>query len=186
MLFPIFLKVETLRILIVGGGNVAAEKLFFLLKSSPNARPEIISRDLNPRVRSILADHPQVRIQQKAVEEKDFEQRDIIILATGNAGVDSDLLKKAKAHRALVNVADTPEACDFYLGSIVTKGDLKIAISSNGKSPTLSRKFRILLEDLLPEELPQVIKNLHQIRKKLKGDLTYKIKKLNEITSILN
>jgi precorrin-2 dehydrogenase / sirohydrochlorin ferrochelatase len=75
--------------------------------------------------------------------------------------------------------------CDFYLGSIVTKGDLKIAISTNGKSPTFSKRFRMMLEEVLPDELPQVLNNLRTIRDNLKGDFNYKIKKLNEITENL-
>ena len=82
----------------------------------------------------------------------------------------------------MINVADTPELCDFYLGSIVTKGDLKIAISTNGKSPTLSKRLREFFEDVLPENVNDLILNLNEYRKTLKGDFEEKVNALNEIT----
>jgi precorrin-2 dehydrogenase / sirohydrochlorin ferrochelatase len=80
-------------------------------------------------------------------------------------------------------VADTPELCDFYLGSIITKGELKIAISTNGKSPTLSKRIREFFEDILPENINDLILNLNEYRKTLKGDFEEKVNKLNELTA---
>jgi len=81
-----------------------------------------------------------------------------------------------------VNVADTPDLCDFYLGGIVTKGNLKIAISTNGKSPTAAKRLRQLLEEVLPEEIDDLLDNLNAYRDTLKGDSEYKVKAMNEIT----
>ena len=74
---------------------------------------------------------------------------------------------KARANEKgiLVNVADTPDLCDFYLGSIVQKGNLKIAISTNGKSPTAAKRIKEVLHEALPGELDEVIENLHKVRK---------------------
>src|SRR5205814_906851 len=85
----------------------------------------------------------------------------------------------------LVNVADTPDLCDFYLGSIVKKGDLKIAISTNGRSPTMAKRVKEVLNDSFPDETQEVLENLSEIRNNLKGDLEMKVKKLNEITSVM-
>jgi precorrin-2 dehydrogenase/sirohydrochlorin ferrochelatase len=82
----------------------------------------------------------------------------------------------------LVNIADTPELCDFYLGGIVTKGNLKIAISTNGKSPTAAKRIRQLLEEVLPDELDELLENLNSYRATLKGDFEYKVKAMNEVT----
>jgi siroheme synthase-like protein len=79
-------------------------------------------------------------------------------------------------------VADTPALCDFYLGSIVQKGDLKIAISTNGKSPTLAKRIRAFLEDVIPADIQTSLEQLESLRKQLKGDFQEKIKQLNEIT----
>jgi siroheme synthase-like protein len=79
-------------------------------------------------------------------------------------------------------VADTPDLCDFYLGSIVKKGDLKIAISTNGKSPTLSKRMRQYLEEAIPDDIQELLDNLRLLRDQLKGDFEYKVKELNKVT----
>ena len=69
--------------------------------------------------------------------------------------------------------------------SVVKKGDLKIAISTNGKSPTFAKRMREILEEILPEGINAILDNLTKIREKLKGDFEYKVKKLDEITSVM-
>ncbi|MEI9911246.1 MAG: TSUP family transporter [Bacteroidota bacterium] len=78
-----------------------------------------------------------------------------------------------------------PDSAIFYLGSIVQKGNLKIAISTNGKSPTAAKRIKEVLHETLPGELDEVIDNLHKVRNKLNGNFDYKVKKLNSITKIL-
>ena len=82
-------------------------------------------------------------------------------------------------------MADTPNLCDFYLGSIVKKGDLKIGISTNGKSPTLAKRLKAFLNDIIPDQIQESLDNLESYRKKIKGDFEEKIRKLNEITKDL-
>jgi hypothetical protein len=93
--------------------------------------------------------------------------------------------KAAKARKILANVADTPEECDFYLSSIVQKGNLKIAISTNGKSPTVAKRVKEVLNETFPEEIEDVLQNMEQIRSTLKGDFAEKVKQLNEVTASL-
>jgi siroheme synthase-like protein len=85
--------------------------------------------------------------------------------------------------RLLINVADTPDLCDFYLGAVVTKGNLKIGISTNGKSPTIAKRMREYLEEALPDDTNALLENMRSIRDKMKGDFSEKVKTLNEITS---
>jgi siroheme synthase-like protein len=86
----------------------------------------------------------------------------------------------------LCNVADTPDQCDFYLGSVVKKGSLKLAISTNGQSPTMAKRIREALEDVFPDELEAVFSQLREIRKQLKGDFEEKVRKLDEITKVIS
>jgi siroheme synthase-like protein len=123
-----------------------------------------------------------VGLLQKPFDEEDLNHKDLVIVATNDREFNLEVRNLSKARGIITNVADTPELCDFYLGSIVTKGDLKIAVSTNGKSPTFAKKFRMMLEEVLPNELPQVLLNLREIRNQLTGDFNQKIKKLNEIT----
>jgi siroheme synthase-like protein len=185
LLFPVFLKLDKLHVLIVGGGNVGTEKLHFMLKSSPNAKVNLVAPEIADEIQQLTASYPSVQLIFREFEENDLENIDIVIVATENRDLNLTIRDLAKSKKIITNVADTPELCDFYLGSIVTKGDLKIAISTNGKSPTFSKRFRMLLEEVLPDELPQVLNNLRTIRDNLKGDFNYKIKKLNEITESL-
>ena len=116
---------------------------------------------------------------------KYITSRGKVINMTNFPEVNIQVYEAAKAKGKIVNVADTPDLCDFYMGSIVTRGDLKVAISTNGKSPTFSKRFRQLLESILPEETNDLLTNLQIIRDNLKGDFNYKVKELNRITKSL-
>ena len=100
----------------------------------------------------------------------------LLILATDNQELHKDIKTETSKRNLLTNVADTPDLCDFYLGSIVQKGDLKIGISTNGKSPTFAKRFREFLEELLPNDLQELLDNLHTYRSKLIGDFEEKVK----------
>ena len=88
----------------------------------------------------------------------------------------------SKDENILVNVADTPELCDFYLGGIVTKGNIKIAISTNGKSPTLAKRLRQFFEDVIPDDINELAENLNEFRKSIKGEFKEKVAILNDLT----
>jgi siroheme synthase-like protein len=184
-LYPVFLKLEQLRVLLVGAGNVGLEKLHSLLANSPNSAVTIVAPVVKEEVRRLVWKHPSCEILQKAFEEADLENKDLVILATDDRKLHEDVRILAKAKGLLVNVADTPDLCDFYLGSIVQKGNLKVAISTNGKSPTAAKRIKEVLNEALPEELDEVIENLHKVRNKLNGNFEYKVKRLNSITKVL-
>lgn len=186
-LYPIFLKLHQLQLLIVGAGNVGEEKLRFILKSSPDTNITIVTKEVSGVVRQLLKKNPRakVKIIQKEFEETDVEGFDLVIAATNFRATNILIQKAAKANGILINVADTPELCDFYLGSIVTRGNLKVAISTNGQSPTFAKRFRQLLEEILPKDTDDLLNNLSFIRDRLKGDFESKVKALNEITASL-
>lgn len=184
-LFPVFLKVDQLEVLLVGGGNVALEKLTFLLKSSPRARATVVAKTFRPEIVELIAAHPSVNSTERAFEVDDLDGKQLVILATDNRALHEQIKTIAKQKGILTNVADTPDLCDFYLGGIVTKGDLKIAISTNGKSPTLAKRLRQLFEESLPEDTQELLDNLHNFRKTLKDDFGQKVKTMNELTASL-
>ncbi|MDP9229189.1 MAG: TSUP family transporter, partial [Bacteroidota bacterium] len=115
----------------------------------------------------------------------DFDNADIIIAAVNDAATSEQIRKEAHKKGKLVNVADKPELCDFYMSSIVKKGNLKIAISTNGKSPTIAKRLKETLNDVLPAELDDVLDNMEVIRNKMKGDFATKVNRLNKITKVL-
>lgn len=180
-LYPIFLKMQQLQTLIVGGGNVALEKLSFLLKSSPNANVQMVAPFFKEETKK-LANRFNVKMITISYDSDFLCNKDLVIAATNNPDVNKQVYKDAKERNLLVNVADTPDLCDFYLGGIVTKGNIKIAISTNGKSPTMAKRLRQFLEDVIPEEIDELAQNLNQFRKEIKGDFALKVKKINELT----
>jgi len=184
-LYPVFLKLQELKLLLVGGGNVALEKLNSLLSNSPDTSITIVAPFIREEVRELVARHPHCQLIERKFEEADLDEKDLVICATDDKDLHVSIKYLAGEKGILVNVADTPDLCDFYLGSIVQKGQLKIAISTNGKSPTAAKRIREVLNDALPAELDEVIENLHQVRNNLNGDFEYKVKRMNEITKTL-
>jgi precorrin-2 dehydrogenase/sirohydrochlorin ferrochelatase len=184
VLFPIFLKAEHLQFLIVGGGNVGLEKLEALLKNAPNTKVTVLAPLIRQEIEDLAKVH-NLSLVYEIYDKKHLKEKNIVLVGTDRPEVNKQVQVDCKSENILINVADTPDLCDFYLGSVVKKGDLKIGISTNGKSPTFAKRFREILEQILPETLQETLDNLQEIRNKLKGGFTEKVDKLNEITKIM-
>jgi len=182
-LYPIFLKLENMQTLLVGAGNVGLEKLTAFLKSSPKSNVTIVADYVCDEVAELVDKNEHLRLIRRKFFTNDLEGKDLLILATDDYELHKRVKKIAKEKHILTNVADTPDLCDFYLGSVVQKGDLKIGISTNGKSPTFAKRFREYLEDFLPDSLQDLVDNLHEFRNSLKGDFQYKVDALNDLTT---
>ncbi len=183
-LYPVFLKVGQLHILIVGGGNVAEEKLRFLTKSSPNAVVSMVATMFREETLR-LADQFNVECIVDSYDARYLQGKHLVIATTDDPEVNIRVYEDCRERDKLVNVADNPPYCDFYMGGIVTKGNVKLAISTNGKSPTTAKRLRQFFEEVLPEDLDQMVQNLNAYRETLKGDFEYKVNKMNEVTRIL-
>jgi phosphoadenosine phosphosulfate reductase len=183
LLFPIFLKLEQLNVLIVGGGKIGLEKLTAILKNSPSTPVTLVSTTISPEVRVLAGKYPTVRLRERPYRTEDLNGQDLVIAATNDRMVSEQIKREAREKKILANVADTPDLCDFYLGSIVKKGDLKIAISTNGKSPTLAKRMREFFEGSLPDDTQALLDNLREIRSRIQGDFNEKLTMLNELTS---
>lgn len=184
-LFPVFFKLEHLHVLIVGGGNIGLEKISAVLNNSPETKVTLVARKVLPEIKDFQEKSEKLTIVERAFEISDLEGKDLVIAATGDRAISELIRAEATKRKILINVADTPDLCDFYLGSIVQKGDLKIAISTNGKSPTLAKRLKEVFNEALPEDTQESIDNLNKFRNQLKGDFTNKVKKLNEVTAVL-
>ncbi|MDB5190684.1 MAG: transporter permease [Segetibacter sp.] len=181
-LFPVFLKLEHLRLLIVGGGNIGLEKLNAVLSNSPATNIKLVATSISKEIREIAKYNSNIHLLEKPFDAGDLNDIEVVISAIDDVVASAAIAEAARAQGKLINVADKPELCDFYLGSVVKKGNLKIAISTNGKSPTAAKRIKEVLADALPPELDDVITNLHQIRNKLNGNFADKVKKLNHLT----
>ena len=184
-LFPVFVNLNELHTVLIGAGNVGLEKLTAVLNNSPLARVTVIAKTFVPEIHALASEFDGLTIIQKAFAETDLDNADIVIAATNDNKLNNYIRQSAHDRKLLINVADKPELCDFYLGSIVQKGDLKIAISTNGKSPTVAKRLKEVLNEGLPAELDVTLQQMSELRNSLSGDFAYKVKKLNEVTSVL-
>jgi siroheme synthase-like protein len=184
-LFPVFLKLNQLHTVIIGAGPVGLEKMTAVLAQSEQAKITVIAEEICDEVKALAERLPQVTLWNKSYAASDLELADLVIAATNNNVLNEEIKRDAHALKLLINVADKPALCDFYLGSIVKKGDLKIAISTNGKSPTIAKRLKELFNESLPAELDITLQQMSKFRNTLEGDFNSKVKKLNEVSSVL-
>lgn len=184
-LFPVFLKLEDLHLLVIGGGHVALEKLNAVLNNSPNTSITLVAPEINPGIVEIAQQFTNLALYEREFQETDLDEVDLVFIAVNDFTLSEELAIEAHKRNLLVNVADTPGICDFYLSSIVQKGDLKIAISTNGKSPTFAKRMKEVLSESIPNEAQQTIEQLNELRDHLKGDFREKVMALNRVTSVL-
>ena len=181
-LFPIFVKLDQVHTLLVGGGKVALEKFQALIANDESVQLTVVAREILPEFEDLLKAYAHIQLHIRPFEASDIDNKQLVIAATNNVELNDQLRSLTAQHNLLFNAADKPELCDFYLSSIVKKGDLKVAISTNGKSPTMAKRIKELLNELLPEEIDETLSLMSAYREQLKGDFEFKVKQLNEHT----
>jgi hypothetical protein len=184
-LFPVFLKLEEMHVLLVGGGKVALEKLSAILKNSPATTILLVATVISNEIKTLARSHSNIKMQERPFEEGDLNGADIVMIAIDDKVQSEAIRNRAKAAGKLVNAADKPELCDFYLSSVVQKGHVKIAISTNGKSPTMAKRLKEVLNGAIPAEISGITDNLNLIRNRLNGNFSSKVKKLDKITQVM-
>ncbi len=184
-LFPVFLKLENLSVVVIGGGNVGLEKLMALLHNAPDTKINLVAEKIAPEIVALTLQYPTLTLYQKSYERADIVGADIVVAAVNDLSLSELIRNDAKEAGILINVADKPDLCDFYLGSIVTKGDLRIAISTNGKSPTIAKRLKEIFNEAIPNDLDELLNNMAKLRKTLHGDFASKVHQLNELTKVL-
>lgn len=143
---PVLLKDP--RILLIGGGKVALHKATVLKQNQIHF--DLLASRFESAFKAL---DMQQLTRVKDVETSDLDGFNIIIDATGNPGV-KDLLNRARAERfLLLNIVDDPTASDFYFASLLNYGRLKIAVSTDGASPTLGQAVRDRIKRFIPEEI---------------------------------
>lgn len=183
-LFPVFLKLEHLTVLIVGGGYVGNEKLTAVLQNSPGTTVKLVAPQVSDAIRTFSKKY-NVELVERPYRSTDIDEADIVIAALNDKAISEQVAADARSKSKLVNVADKPELCDFYLSSVVHKGSIKIAISTNGKSPTIAKRLKEVFGTMIPDEMENVLDNIQEIRKGINGSFDDKVKKLNALTEVL-
>jgi siroheme synthase-like protein len=142
-LLPIFVKLRNRLVVVVGGGAIAEGKIESLLAAE--ARVRIVAPQVTPAIAKWI-EQGRVEWHAKAFAPADLDGAFLVVAGTSAPGVNEAVFAEADARGILCNAVDDIEHCHFYYGSVVQRGDLQIAISTNGKSPALAQRLRLLLE----------------------------------------
>lgn len=164
-LYPIFLKLNGRQCLVVGGGDVAKRKILSLMESGALVRS--ISLKFDTTLVELSKENERLTLVEKQFEESDLKGASLVIAATNNESVNKDIFNKASLLGLLINVVDRPELCNFYVPSSFTRGDLKIAVSTDGKCPALAKKIREDLERQYGGSYALLLECLAKVREEL-------------------
>jgi precorrin-2 dehydrogenase / sirohydrochlorin ferrochelatase len=142
-LFPMFLRLEGKRCLVVGAGSVGTPKIVRLAQTG--ARVQVVALHAHQEIED-LAREGKVTLELRGFDANDLEGKFLAVVATASPTLSKAIYVEAQRRGVLCNVVDVPELCDFYYPAVVQRGDLQIAISTNGQSPSLAQKLRQQLE----------------------------------------
>jgi precorrin-2 dehydrogenase/sirohydrochlorin ferrochelatase len=163
-LFPMFVKLEGRSCLVVGAGSVGEPKIGSLLASEASVRV------IAPAVSATVAEWAQAGLiiwEAREFRTSDLHGVSLVIVATSSRDVNESIFREARRRNILCNVVDDPEHCDFYYPAVVRRGDLQLAISTNGKSPALAQRIRRELEMEFGPEYGEWLEELGKIRQQL-------------------
>ena len=163
-MLPIFLKLGSRDCLLVGAGTVALEKIRTLLATGLRLR--IVAPEAIPEIRE-LAINEAIEWVEKRFEPSDLDGMFLVIAATNDPEVNQAIYRAAVEKRILCNSVDDVPNCDFYFGSVVTRGDLQIAISTAGQSPALAQRLRHEIDERLPQDLGPWLESLGNLRREV-------------------
>lgn len=161
--FPAFLELRGRRCLVVGGGPIGERKVRDLLACG--AVVTLVSPSLTDGLAALVA-KGRLRHRARTFRRSDVRRCALVIAATGGAGVDSLVASAARRQRALVNVVDRPQHCDFILPSVLRRGELQIAVSTGGRSPALAREIRKRLEPLFAADYGDFVERVGRQRRR--------------------
>ena len=182
-MFPMFLKLEGRRCLVVGAGTVAEGKIRGLLQAG--ASIQVVAPKAVWQIQK-WAWEGAVGWKARSFQPRDLDPVFLVIAATASSEVNAQVFKEAQSRRVLCNAVDDPENCDFYYPAVVKRGDLQIAISTNGRSPALAQRLRRELEEQFGPEYEEWVEELGQAREQLSAatlDRQERRKLLHEVAS---
>jgi precorrin-2 dehydrogenase/sirohydrochlorin ferrochelatase len=173
-MFPAFLKLDGRALLVVGAGEVGEQKIEGLL--STGARITVVALQANEKVQE-WARVGRLALHQRAFQAADLDGMFLAVVATSSRDLNEFVYREAQRQRVLCNVVDVPEQCDFFYPAIVRRGDLQIAISTSGQSPSLAQRIRKQLEQQFGPNYAQWVEELGRTRRLvLASDLPAEIK----------
>src|SRR5215468_9467436 len=166
-LFPLFLKLTGKLVVVVGGGVIAEDKIAGLVGAG--ARVRVIAPEIRPQIAEWVR-FRKVEWLRKRFAAGDLRGAALAVAATSAPGVNRAVFGEAERRGVLLNAPDDTENCHFYYGAVVRRGDLQIAISTNGKSPALAQRIRKELELAYADQYGEWLDWLGAVREVLRAD----------------
>ncbi len=162
--FPAFLKLDDKKILIVGGGNIAYEKLDHLLDFTNDIH--VIAQEFSSEMMHRIKQE-NLRYEQRAYKSGDIQEFAIVVVAVDSIKLQAEIFQESKQYNCLCNAVDSVDYCDFIFPSYVKKDDLIIAISTSGASPAMAKHLRMYLQKLIPSGISEFLQEMKGLRKSL-------------------
>jgi precorrin-2 dehydrogenase/sirohydrochlorin ferrochelatase len=182
-LFPMFIKLEGRRVLVVGAGKVGEPKVAGLLETG--ARIRVVALEASAAVRE-WAREGKIELEMRSFSPDDLDGVFLAVVGTSSRTVNERIYEEAQRRGVLCNVVDVPDLCDFYYPSVVRRGDLQIAVSTAGKSPSLAQKIRQQLEKQFGPAYAEWVAELGETRKLILAsdlDQEHKLELLHSLVS---
>ncbi|HTV13223.1 MAG TPA: bifunctional precorrin-2 dehydrogenase/sirohydrochlorin ferrochelatase [Acidobacteriaceae bacterium] len=164
-LLPIWIRLERRPVLVVGAGTVALAKIESL--RSTGAAITVVAPAAAPQFHE-LVENGEVSWHPRTFEPEDLDGAFLVIAATNDSEVNRTVYEEALRRNVLCNAVDDPPNCDFYFGSVVTRGDLQVAISTAGESPALAQHLRREIDEQLPHDLGPWLFELGKMRREIR------------------
>lgn len=180
-LFPMFLKLDGRQCLVVGAGKVGEPKIGGLLETGGRIR--VVALEASPAVRE-WARAGKIELELRAFVADDLDGAFLAVVATNSRSMNERVYYEAQRRRVLCNVVDVPDLCDFFYPAVVRRGDLQIAVSTAGQSPSLAQKIRQQLEKQFGLGYAAWVAELGETRKLILASDLEKERKLDLLHSL--
>ena len=159
--FPMYMDMQNLKVLVVGGGYIATEKLEKLVDFTTQIT--VIALRVEDEAQNIISKYELI-LQKRAYASGDIEGFDIVIVATDTVELHKEIYEESRGSRILVNSVDNTDFCDFIFPSYVKKDDLTIAFSTGGASPAFAKHIRRHFEKIIPDSVGEFLKKMKALR----------------------
>ena len=162
--FPAFLKLDNCKILVIGGGNIAGEKIKKLLDFTKEIT--IIAPKISDSVKTII-DNNNLEFKQRSYNKGDIKGFFVVVVAVDDISLQKEIYNECQNYNILCNSVDSVEYCNFIFPSYTKKGALTVAFSTSGVSPSIAKYLRQAIETIIPDSIVDFLEEMKQLRSSL-------------------